>query len=142
MSLWNTYNYSVEYKWKILIILILDIQKLKSVDGSIILSNFGTSKLVYFSPIASMKTKIDTDMFSLQQNYFWSCFSRWAKLIWIFCCRFPFACINDYGHRNMQLLNVIILCTKCKCSAPVFSLREGLVKKVLDLLVCWLLYIK
>lgn len=33
-------------------------------------------------------------------------------------------CHNDNGHRNMQLLNVIILCTKCKCSAPVFQLRK------------------
>ncbi|KAK9873595.1 hypothetical protein WA026_023152 [Henosepilachna vigintioctopunctata] len=41
--------------------------------------------------------------------------------------RYSIARHNDYGHRNMQLLNVIILCTKCKCSAPVFSLREGLV---------------
>ncbi|KAK9877620.1 hypothetical protein WA026_019290 [Henosepilachna vigintioctopunctata] len=31
---------------------------------------------------------------------------------------------NDYGHRNMQLLNVIILCTKCKCSAPVIPINN------------------
>lgn len=39
----------------------------------------------------------------------------------------------------MQRLNVIILCTKCKCSAPVCSKRDGLVQKVLDNTSCAML---